>query len=150
MQIHPVHGEFLGIFEEAQIRLCWTHSPVRSTRHQVRAAAPNLCCSSPVVTVQLHHSLLQLAGLAGSEVEVVDVVGAVLFRLIVAELSLNGVGAQKGVGDKGTRKTPRQDVIPQLQTQVVPVDQEITTSILILHKSLFKPRNCFSVPGHER
>lgn len=127
MQIHPVHGEFLGIFEEAQIGLCWTHSPVRSRRHQVCAAVPNLCCSSPVVTVQLHHSLLQLAGLVGRKVEVVDVVGAVFFRLVVAELSLNGVGAQKGVGDKRTRKTPRKDVIPQLQAQVVPVNQEVTT-----------------------
>lgn len=116
---------------------------MRSRRHQVCAAVPNLCCSSPVVTVQLHHSLLQLAGLVGREVEVVDVVGAVLFRLVVAELSLNRVGAQKGVGDKRTRKTPRQDVIPQLEAQVVPVNQENTNVTVIANKSLFKPEKLF-------
>lgn len=91
---------------------------MRSRSHQVcrnSAAVPNLSCSSPVVTVQLHHSLLQLAGLVGRKVEVVDIVGAVFFRLVVSNLSLNGVGAQKGVGDKRTGKTPRQDVIPELQ-----------------------------------
>lgn len=79
--------------------------------------------------MQLHHSLLQLAGLVGGEVEVVDVVGAVLFGLVVSELSLDGVGAQKGVGDKRAGKTPKQDVIPQLQAQVIPVNQEMTTLI---------------------
>lgn len=64
--------------------------------------------------MQLHDSLLQLAGLVGREVEVADVVGAVFFGLVVSELRLDGVGAQKGVGDERARETPGKDVIPQL------------------------------------
>lgn len=55
--------------------------------------------------MQLHHSLLQLPRLVGGEAEVTDVVGAVLLGLVVAELGLDGVGAQQGVGDEGAGQT---------------------------------------------
>ncbi len=70
--------------------------------------------------VQLHHSLLQLAGLVGRKAEVADVVGAMFLGLVVSQFSLDGVGAQKGVGDKRAGQTTGQDVVPQLQAQVVP------------------------------
>lgn len=54
----------------------------------------------PVVTVQLHHSLLQLTCLVGCKAEVVDVVWAMFLWLVVSQLGLDSVGAQKGVGDK--------------------------------------------------
>lgn len=90
---------------------------MRPTSHHVcgnSTAIPQLGSSSPVVAVQLHHSLFQLTGLVGREVEVADVVGAVFFRLVVSELGLDSVGAQKGVGDERAGETPGKDVIPQL------------------------------------
>ena len=50
--------------------------------------------------VQLHHSLLQLTRLVGCKAEVADIVRAMLLWLVVSQFSLDGVGAQKGVGDK--------------------------------------------------
>lgn len=91
--------------------------------------------------MQLHHPLLQLTRLVGSEAEVADVVGAVLLGLVVTQLSLDGVGAQQGVGDKRAGQTPGQHVIPQLQAQVVPGKMEaemlLTTDLesLILFKA---------------
>lgn len=55
--------------------------------------------------MQLHHPLLQLSGLVGGKVELADVVGAVLLGLVVSQLGLDGVGTQKGVGDKRARET---------------------------------------------
>lgn len=59
-----------------------------------------------VVSMQLHHPFLQLAGLVGGEAEVADVVGAVVVVVVVAQLGLHGVGAQKGVGDERARQSP--------------------------------------------
>lgn len=70
--------------------------------------------------MQLHHPLLQLSRLIGRKAEIADVVGTVLVVVVVAELGLDGVGAQQSVRDEGARKPSRQDVVPQLQTQVVP------------------------------
>ena len=74
----------------------------------------------PVVTVKLHHSLLQLTCLVGGKSEVVNVVGAVFLGLVVSQFGLDSVGAQKSVGDKWAGETSGQDVVPQLQAQVVP------------------------------
>lgn len=73
-----------------------------------------------VVPMQLHHPLLQLSRLIGRKAEIADVVGTVLVVVVVPELGLDGVGAQQSVRDEGARKPSRQDVVPQLQTQVVP------------------------------
>lgn len=85
--------------------------------------------------VQLHHSLLQLACLVGRKAEVADVVGAVFLGLVVPELGLDGVGAQKGVGDKWAGQTTGQDVIPQLQAQVVPVEMQAKRNPEILEEA---------------
>lgn len=74
--------------------------------------------------MELHHPLLQLASLIGGKAEIADVVRAVIFVVVVTKLSLNGVGAQKGVSDEWARKSTWQHVIPQLQTQVVSVRQD--------------------------
>lgn len=50
--------------------------------------------------MELHHPLLQLASLIGGKAEIADVVRAVIFVVVVTKLSLNGVGAQKGVSDE--------------------------------------------------
>lgn len=82
--------------------------------------------------VQLHHSLLQLTCLVGCKAEVADVVGAVFLGLVVSELSLDGVGAQKGVSDKGAGQATGQDVVPQLQAQVVPKEtREVEAELLL-------------------
>lgn len=54
----------------------------------------------PVVTVKLHHSLLQLTCLIGGKAEVTNIVWAMFLWLVVPKFSLDSVGAQKGVGDK--------------------------------------------------
>lgn len=74
--------------------------------------------------MQLHHSLLQLMCLVGCKAEVTDVVRAVFLRLIVSQLGLDSIGAQKGMGDKRTGQTTGQNVIPQLQAQVVPIQRQ--------------------------
>lgn len=58
--------------------------------------------SSPVlvVSMQLHHPLLQLTRLIGGKAEVADVVGAMVIMVVVAQLSLDGIGAQKGMCDE--------------------------------------------------
>ena len=80
--------------------------------------------SSPVVSMQLHHPLLQLSSLVGGEAEVADVVGAVLVMVVVTQLRLHRVGAQQRVCDEGAGEPAREDVIPQLQTQVISVQRE--------------------------
>lgn len=54
--------------------------------------------------MELHHPLLQLASLIGSEAEIADVVGAVVVLVVVAQLGLNAVGAEEGVSDEGARQ----------------------------------------------
>lgn len=70
--------------------------------------------------MQLHDSVLKLAGLVRSKVEVTDVVWGVLVLVVVSELSLHGVGTQQSVSDERAGKTTRQDVITQLEAQIVP------------------------------
>lgn len=65
---------------------------------------PTVCVAVLVVSMQLHHSLLQLPSLIGSETEIADIVQCMLVVIIVAELSLDRVGAQEGVGDKRARQ----------------------------------------------
>lgn len=50
--------------------------------------------------MEVHHPLLQLPGLVGGKAKVANVVGAVVVQVIVTQLSLDGVGAQEGVGDE--------------------------------------------------
>lgn len=64
--------------------------------------------------MQLHDSVLQLAGLVRGEAEVADVVCAVLILVEVSELSLHGVGTQQSMSDERAGKPTRQDVITQL------------------------------------
>lgn len=70
--------------------------------------------------VQLHHLLLHLPGLRGGELEVADVVEAVLVGVVVAQLRLQGVGAQQGVGDEGAGQPARGDVLAKLKAQEIP------------------------------
>ena len=74
--------------------------------------------------VELHHLLLHLAGVAGGEVEVADVVSAVLVGVVVAQLRLQGVGAQERVRHERARQAARRDVLTQLQAQQVPEEEE--------------------------
>lgn len=74
--------------------------------------------------MELHHPLLQLAGLIRREAELADVVGAVVVVVVVPQLGLDGVGAQEGVGDERARQPTRQHVIPQLKTEVVSVRRD--------------------------
>lgn len=74
--------------------------------------------------MKLHHPLLQLASLIGCKAEIADIVGAVVFLVVVSQLCLNGVGAQEGVSDERARQPTWQHVIPQLQTQVVSVRRD--------------------------
>lgn len=53
-----------------------------------------------VVSMELHHPLLQLASLIGGKAKIADIVGAMVVLVIVAQLGLNGVGAQEGVSDE--------------------------------------------------
>lgn len=69
---------------------------------------------SPVGAMQLHDSVLQLAGLIGGKAEVADVVCAMLVLVVVSELSLDGVGTQQSVSDEWAGEPTRQDVITQL------------------------------------
>ena len=50
--------------------------------------------------VKFHHSLLQLPCLVGGKAEIANIIWAMFLRLIVTQLSLDRVGAQKSVGDK--------------------------------------------------
>lgn len=63
-----------------------------------------LKCLVLVVSVKLHHPLLQLSRLLGGKTEIADVVGAVLVVVVIPELGLNGVGAQQSVRDEGARE----------------------------------------------
>lgn len=74
--------------------------------------------------VQLHHPLLQLPRLVGRKAEVAYIVGAVLLGFVVTQLGLHRVGAQEGVSYEGAGQAAGQDVVPQLQAQVVPVQKE--------------------------
>lgn len=78
---------------------------------------------SPVCLVQLHDPLLQLSGLVRGKAELADIVAHVLLGIIVAQLSLHGVGAQQGMRDEGAGEPACDDVCPQLQAQVVSGDR---------------------------
>lgn len=71
--------------------------------------------------MELHHPLLQLASLIRRKPEVTGIVGAVVVQVIVAKLSLNSVGAKKGVSDEWAWQSTWQHVVSQLQTKVVSV-----------------------------
>lgn len=73
--------------------------------------------------MQLHDPLLQLPGLVGGKAELADIVAHVLLSVIVAQLSLHGVGAQQSMCDEGAGQPARDDVCPQLQAQVVSGDR---------------------------
>lgn len=77
-----------------------------------------------VVSMELHHPLLQLSSLIGGEVEIADVVRGMLVLVIVPQLSLNSVGTQEGVSDEWAWQAAWQHVIPQLQAQVVSVRRD--------------------------
>lgn len=64
--------------------------------------------------MQLHDSVLQLTSLVRGEAEVTDIICAVLFLVVVSELSLYGVGAQQSVSDERAGESAGQDVITQL------------------------------------
>lgn len=70
--------------------------------------------------VQLHHFVLQFLGLTLGHFHVLSVFIAVHLWVVLTQLRLQGVGAQQGQGDEGTGKSALQDVLPQLETQVVP------------------------------
>ncbi len=76
--------------------------------------------NSLVAAVQLQHFLLQLFGLVRGQTQVADVTGPLQLSIIVAQLRLNRVGAQHRVSGERTRQTPRNHVVPQLQTQIIP------------------------------
>ena len=78
---------------------------------------------SPVCLVQLHDPFFQLPSLVRGEAELADVVAHVLLRIVVAQLSLHGVGAQQGVRDERAGQAACDDVRPQLQAQVVSGDR---------------------------
>ncbi|MEQ2175282.1 hypothetical protein GOODEAATRI_016542, partial [Goodea atripinnis] len=71
-------------------------------------------------SVELHHPLLQLASLIGSEAEVTDVIGAVVIQVIVSQLGLNGVGAQEGVGlihEKGEKDFGSFEIVANMMSR---------------------------------
>lgn len=78
---------------------------------------------SPVCLVQLHDPFFQLPSLVRGEAELTDIVAHVLLGIVVAQLSLHGVGAQQGVRDEGAGQAACDDVCPQLQAQVVSGDR---------------------------
>lgn len=61
-------------------------------------------CLVLVVSMELHHPVLQLTCLIGSKAEIADVVRAVVVLVVVSQLGLNGVGAQEGVSDERARQ----------------------------------------------
>lgn len=73
--------------------------------------------------MQLHDPLLQLPGLVWGEAELTDIVTYMLLSIVVAELSLHGIGAQQSMRDKGAGQPARDDISSQLQAQVVPGDR---------------------------
>jgi len=134
VQVHPVHGELLGVLQEVDLRFAGGHSPAGRQRGGHVAGCPTghgpavwclphhqpvLSWGSPVGLVQLHDALLQLSRLVGREAELADVVAHVFLGIIVAQLGLHGVGAQQGVRDEGAGQAPRDDVRTELQAQVV-------------------------------
>lgn len=134
VQVHPIHGELLGVLQEVDLRFPGGHSPAGRQRggHVARHLSgcgpavwclprhqPVLSWGSPVGLVQLHDALLQLPCLVGGKAELADVVAHVFLSIVVTQLSLHGVGAQQGMCDKGARQAPRDDVRTELQAQVV-------------------------------
>lgn len=128
VQVHPVHGELLGILQEVDLSFPGGHSPAERQRGGHMAGCPRgvgqLSCAvpsrgSPVGLVQLHDALLQLSCLVGGEAQLAHVVAHVLLSVMVTQLGLDGVGAQQGVGDKGAGQAPCDDVGTELQAQVV-------------------------------
>lgn len=103
MQVHPVHGQLLGILQVMQLSL------------RGRLALVGL--------VQIHDLVLQLWRLVGGNLEVLQVgTRGHILGIVVAHLGLHQIGAQQGVGDKGAGQTPLEDIIAHLQAQVVARD----------------------------
>lgn len=69
-----------------------------------RQIESRLKCLVLVVSMKLHHPLLQLSRLIGGKTEIADIVDAVLVVVVIPELGLNGVRAQQSVRDEGARK----------------------------------------------
>lgn len=74
--------------------------------------------------MELHHLVLQLRTLPGHQAQLLDVGGAVGLGVVLAQLGLGGVGAQQGEGDEGAGQHAAQDVLPQLETQIVPSGEQ--------------------------
>lgn len=91
------------------------------TWRQATAHTDALCL--PVAFVQLDHFILQLFRVIWREAELADVVAAVLVGVVVAELRLDGVGAQQGQRDERAGQPTRHNVISQLQAEVVPATE---------------------------
>lgn len=132
MQVYTVHGQLLSIFQKLSISLRWRHSPEtqedqhpetwKLTSRRIYTNEMFGWCLSPVGLVQLHNFLLQLLGLVWSELKVRDVVQAMFLRVIVTQLSLQGVRAQKSVCDERTGQTSRCNVLSELKTQQIPAE----------------------------
>lgn len=89
--------------------------------------------------------------LVGCKAEVTDIVRAMFLRFIVSQLSLDSIGAKKGMGDKRTGQTAGQNVIPQLQAQIVPIQgQEVkvgfsTVESILQYVCMIKSQPCLWV-----
>ena len=74
--------------------------------------------------VQLHHFVLQLLRLTLGHFHLLGVFAAVHLGVILSQLRLQGVRTQQGQCDEGAGKSALQDVLPQLETQIVPAMQQ--------------------------
>jgi len=83
----------------------------------------------PVCAVQLHHLVLQLPGLARRHLQALAVAAAVQLGVVLAQLRLQGEGAQQAQGDEGAGEAALHDVPPQLETQVVPAAHTDTQQV---------------------
>lgn len=74
--------------------------------------------------MKLHDFLLQLLGLSWDELELLGIVSAVHLGVVLAQLRLQGVRSQQGQGHERAGQVAVLDVLPQLQTQVVPAEHK--------------------------
>lgn len=166
VKIHAVHGEFLGVLQEHEIRLCWSHRPAKTTDSWRRTGKQltkallllqRLLCmwacplytkrvnlttlievqidhlraaDWPVRTMQLHHLVLQLFRLTRGYLHLLAIVVTMHLRVVLAQLRLQGIGAQESQRDEGAGEAALQDVLPQLQAQVVPAGFEHVKHLL--------------------
>lgn len=79
--------------------------------------------------MQLHHFVLQLFRLTRGYLHFFAVVVAMHLWVILAQLRLQGIGAQECQRDEGAGEAALQDVLPQLQAQVVPAGFEQESSL---------------------